>query len=87
MVNGGGNKFTDKKADFDSVNIADIELAMSVINKLPYVREERVKEVKEKYSDLDYEEDAENIADKILEKFELKRVSELYQDESDDKPE
>ena len=62
------NNFKNKESNtnINSVNVSDVELAMRVINGLPNVREEKVKEAKEKYSNPDYEEDAENVANKML---------------------
>ena len=59
---------SNKKTGFDSVNVSDIELAKSVIDELPDIREDVVKKVKEKYADPNYLEDYNNIADKILDK-------------------
>ena len=75
----------DKKINtgINSVNISDVELAMRVINELPDVREERIKAVKEKYSNLDYEEDAEKIADKILtDKIQEYEIIEKFKDDT-----
>ncbi len=81
IIKDNGSGFREDRTDFNSVNISDIELAKSVVNKLSDVREDVVERVKEKYSDPNYEENAEDIAEKMLEKIKLLKMSETCNDE------
>lgn len=81
ISNSNESNFSSKKTSFGSVNVSDIELARSVIDKLPDTREEILKRIKEKYSDPEFEEDAEDIADKILEKMEALSILRKYKNE------
>ena len=78
VTEGNGSNFRNNKKDFDSVNISDIELAKGVINKLPDIREDVVEKVKERYDNSNYEEDPEDVAEKMLEKIKLLKISEEY---------
>lgn len=73
MDNKNNKKFIDKleKANFslDSINISEIELARSIIDKLPDVREDKIREMKRKYANPDYKVDGYDIADKILKNY------------------
>ena len=73
MDNKKNKNFIDKldKANFnlDSINISEIELARSIIDKLPDVRQDKIREMKQKYADPNYKVDEYDIADKILEYY------------------
>lgn len=63
------NKKKNFMNDLERIKISEIELARSVIEKLPDIREDKVKELKEKYNDPNFEIDCEKIADKIIESY------------------
>lgn len=63
------NKKKNFMNDLERIKISEIELARSVIEKLPDIRENKVKELKEKYNDPNFEIDCEKIADKIIESY------------------
>ena len=55
--------------DLEQIKISEIELARSVIDTLPDIREDKVRKLKEKYKDPNFEVDWEEVADKILESY------------------
>ena len=61
--------------DIDCVDVSLIERARDIVSKQPDVREDRIRQVREKYSDPDYEPDLGDIADGIIE--ELKILGEI----------
>ena len=73
MDNEKNKNFIDKldKTNFnlDTINISEIELARSIIDKLPDVREDKIREMKRKYADPNYKVDEYDIADRILENY------------------
>ena len=48
------DKLDGANFNLDTINISEIELARSVIDKLPDVREDKIREMKRKYSDPNY---------------------------------
>lgn len=52
--------------DLERIKISEIELARNAIGKLPDIREDKVKELKEKYNNPDYEIDCYEVADKMI---------------------
>ena len=73
MDNKNNKKFIDKleKANFslDSINISEIELARSIIDKLPDVREDKVASIKEQIDNGTYDVSTDDFASKLLDKY------------------
>lgn len=61
--------------DIDCIDISLIERARDIVSKQPDVREEEIKKVKEKYSNPNYEPNAADVADGIID--ELKILGEI----------
>jgi len=61
--------------DIDCIDVSLIERARDIVSRQSDIREDKIKEVKEKYSDPNYEPDAGDIADGIID--ELKILGEI----------
>ena len=61
--------------DIDYIEISLVERVRDIVSKQPDVREEKIKKIKEKYSNPDYEPDAADVADGIID--ELKILGEI----------
>ncbi|MBP5426759.1 MAG: flagellar biosynthesis anti-sigma factor FlgM [Clostridiales bacterium] len=57
--------------DIDCINVSEVERAKEIVARAPDVREDKIKEVKEKYSDPNYAPDEAIIADRIIEDLEI----------------
>lgn len=61
--------------DIDCIDVSLVERARDIVSKQPDVREDKIRQVKEKYSNPNYEPDASDIADGIID--ELKILGEI----------
>lgn len=65
----------DSIDDIDCIDVSLVERARDIVLKQPDIREDKIRQVKEKYSNPNYEPDAADIADGIID--ELKILGEI----------